>query len=192
MARGYSQSRSESGPYGGADYRAAEAKRGGGNTGATMKSIRAELNASDNREVGEVVDRAVNIRKITTGKSGVLDKFNMDIGDVQFNPYRPFTNFVDKDVDRESLDKLNTFVAFRDFLKEDGGSKQEIARLDEAIEDYADKAEDLRVFVNNSEDGDKPGSKFQKILAEYNKSALSAKNLFQDIILPSKKGPRNI
>lgn len=190
MARSYNKSatsvRSDSGPYGGADYRAAEAKRGGGNVGSTMKDIRAEL--SSNKGLKDYADD-IKAKKAETPQ-GVLDNFNAGVGDVQFNPYRPFTNFVDRDVGDESSDKLNTFIAFRDLLESQGRSKQEIAQLDDAIEDYADKAALLQYSVENAPD-DSKGDRFGVVLQQYNRSVLSTKNLFQDIILPSKRGPRN-
>jgi hypothetical protein len=197
MARGNKSSegrkaRSESGPYGGADYRAAEAKRGGGDSGTTVRGLREDLAMTENLR-----DYADDLKSLK-GESdqSILDFFGNTIGDVQFNPYRPFTNYVDRDVEEESTDKLNAFIAFRDFLESEGRSKQELAELDEDIEDYADRAGVLEYVVRNGPDsrteggsGNQPAG-FAKVLGEYNKSVLRVKNTIQDIILPSKRGPR--
>ena len=92
--------------------------------------------------------------KFLKGESdqSTLDFFNNTIGNVQFNPYRPFTNYVDRDVDDESTDKLNAFIAFRDLLESKGRSKEELAKLDEDIEDYADRAGVLEYVVRNGPD----------------------------------------
>jgi hypothetical protein len=154
MARGSKASegrvaRSESGPYGGADYRAAEAKRSGGDSGTTVKAIREDLAMS----TADLRDYAGDI-KFLKGESdqSTLDFFNNTIGNVQFNPYRPFTNYVDRDVDDESTDKLNAFIAFRDLLESKGRSKEELAKLDEDFEVYADRAGVLEYVVRNGPD----------------------------------------
>ena len=187
MARGYSQSRSESGPYGDAGYRSREAARSGGDSGITMRVIRRELNEYYGQEPSDFVDTAKDLRNIPT-QQGVLDSFNRAVDNIQLNPYRPFTNIVDRDVNDESTANLSMFVAYRDLLAEQGKSKQEIAQLDEAIENYAEEAAQLMFALQYAEENERIGA---SIIERYNKSALKAKDTFQDIILPSKKEPRN-
>ena len=189
--------KSDSGPYGGAEYRAREAARSGGDTTPTMKEIREQLNddVANDPELGRYADRVKNMMTnifSPVSKQTLLDKFNRDVGDVQFNPYRPFTDFVEKDVTREITDKLNTFVAYRDLLEGINGKTQELKALDDAIRDYAGTA----VYYRNNleaalESGDTETARNAEALNQYNRAALYVKNALQDAILPSKRGPRN-
>jgi hypothetical protein len=218
MARGYAQSRSESGPYGGAEYRAAEAKRSGGDSGITMKGIREQLNDTTSLESG-LVRAAEQIKNMGTNvlvpvtPNDLMDKFNRDFGGGSsvYNPYYPFTRN-QKDVFTDTMDTLNTSVAYRDLLEARGATKGELKTIDNAIERYADKVDTLvqhfdlkeynypygREELVDSLGGEKEvysdeyRAKERKIIESHNESALYLKNAIQDAIIPSKRGPRNI
>jgi hypothetical protein len=218
MARGNRQSegraaRTESGPYGGADYRAAEAKRGGGDYGITMKGIREQLNDTTSLESG-LVRAAEEIKNMGTNvlvpvtPSDLMDKFNRDFGGggSAYNPYYPFTRN-QKDVFTDTMDTLNTSVAYRDLLEARGATKGELKTIDDAIERYADKVDTLVQHFDIKEYNypygrgdeeteknvysDEDRAKERKIIESHNEYALYLKNAIQDAIIPSKKGPRN-
>jgi hypothetical protein len=218
MARGSKSSegraaRSEGGPYGGADYRAAEAKRSGGGSGITMKGIREQLNDTTSLESG-LVNQAEQIKNM--GKNifspvtpnELMDKFNRDFGDgsSSYNPYYPFTRN-QKDVFSDTMRTLNTSVAFRDLLEARGATKGELKTIDDAIERYADRVDSLVQHFDIKEynypygRGDEETEKNvyseedrareRKIIESHNEYALYLKNAIQDAIIPSKRGPRN-
>jgi hypothetical protein len=222
MARGNKASegrvaRSESGPYGGADYRAAEAKRSGGGSGITMKGIREQLNDATSLESG-LVDQAEQIKNM--GKNifspvtpnELMDKFNSDFGGgaSSYNPYYDFSRR-QKDVFTDTMSTLNTSVAFRDLLEARGATKGELKTIDDAIERYADRVDTLvqhfdikeynypygREELVDSLGGEKEvysdedRARERKIIESHNEYALYLKNAIQDVIIPSKRGPRN-
>ncbi len=209
MARGYAQSRSESGPYGGAEYRAAEAKRSGGDSGITMKGIREQLNDATSKEAGFVGYAEEIKRKVEVEPNELMDKFNRDFGDgsSSYNPYYPFTRN-QKDVFTDTMNTINTSVAYRDLLEARGATKGELKTIDDAIERYADRVDTLvqhfDVKASNYPYGrgdeeteknvysDEDRARERKIIESHNEYALYLKNAIQDAIIPSKRGPRNI
>jgi hypothetical protein len=157
-----------------------------------MKEIREQINDPIFKEAG-LVDFAKSITGIrATSRQALMERFGRDVGDVQFNPFRPFTDFVEKDVTQEIGDKLNTFVAYRDLLEGLGSKKQELNALDDAIRDYAGTAVYYRNNLESAlESGDTETARNAEALNQYNRAALYVKNAIQDAILPSKRGPRN-
>jgi hypothetical protein len=206
--------RSDSGPYGGAEYRAAEAKRSGGDYGITMKGIREQLNDATSLESG-LVRAAEQIKNMGTNvlvpvtPNDLMDKFNRDFGggSSAYNPYYPFTRN-QKDVFTDTMDTLNTSVAYRDLLSARGATKEELKTIDDAIERYADKVDTLvqhfdikeynypyTVSVDEETEkniySDEDRARERKIIESHNEYALYLKNAIQDAIIPSKRGPRN-
>jgi hypothetical protein len=205
--------KSESGPYGGAEYRAAEAKRSGGGSGITMKGIREQLNDTTSLESG-LVRAAEEIKNMGTNvlvpvtPNDLMDKFNRDFGGggSAYNPYYPFTRN-QKDVFTDTMNTINTSVAYRDLLEARGATKGELKTIDDAIERYADRADSLvqhfdikssnYPYGNVDEESEKEvysdeyRAKERKIIESHNEYALYLKNAIQDAIIPSKRGPRN-
>lgn len=212
MARSYNKSatsvRSDSGPYGGADYRAAEAKRGGGNYGITMKGIREQLNDETSKEAG-LVDASAEIKKkVNVSPDELMDEFNRDFGygGSSYNPYYPFTRN-QKDVFTDTMNTINLSVAFRDLLEARGANKGELKTIDDAIERYSERVDTLVQHFDIKESrypygrgdeeteknvySDEDRAREIKIIESHNEYALYLKNAIQDSIIPSKKGPRN-
>jgi len=213
MARSYNKSatsvRSDSGPYGGADYRAAEAKRSGGDYGITMKGIREQLNDETSKEAGLPGAAEEIKRKVKIEPDELMDSFNSDFGGgaSAYNPYYPFTRR-QKDVFTDTMNTINTSVAYRDLLATRGATKGELKTIDDAIERYADGVDTLvqhfdiketnypySVSVDEETEkniySDEDRAKERKIIERHNEYALYLKNAIQDAIIPSKKGPRN-
>jgi hypothetical protein len=213
MARGNKSSegraaRSEGGPYGGAEYRAAEAKRGGGDYGIKMKGIREQLNDATSKEAG-FVGYAEDVKGLVNAEANeLMDKFNSDFGGgaSSYNPYYDFSRR-QKDVFTDTMSTLNTSVAFRDLLEARGASKEAIKTIDDAIEVYADRADTLIQHFDIKEYNypygrgdeeteknvysDEDRARERKIIKSHNEYALYLKNAIQDAIIPSKRGPRN-
>jgi hypothetical protein len=200
---------SESSPYGGADYRAAEAKRSGGDYGITMKGIREQLNDRTSKEAG-LPDAAEEIKRMVEVKPDeLMDRFNSDFdnGASAYNPYYPFTRN-QKDVFTDTMNTLNTSVAYRDLLEARGATKGELKTIDDAIGRYADGVDSLvrhfdiketnypysvRVDKETEKNiySDEDRARERKIIESHNEYALYLKNAIQDAIIPSKRGPRN-
>ena len=213
MARGSNQregraARSEGGPYGGADYRAAEAKRGGAGYGIAMKGIREQLNDEMSKQAG-FPDAAAEIKKkVNDSPDELMDNFNRDfgLGGSAYNPYYPFTRR-QKDVFTDTMNTINLSVAFRDLLEARGATKGELKTVDDAIERYAERVDtlvqhfDIKEYNYPYGRGDEETEKNiyseedrareRKIIESHNEYALYLKNAIQDLIIPSKKGPRN-
>lgn len=213
MARGSNQrdgraARSEGGPYGGADYRAAEAKRGGAGYGIAMKGIREQLNDEMSKQAG-FPDAAAEIKKkVNVSPDELMDEFNRDFGGggSGYNPYYPFTRR-QKDVFTDTMNTINLSVAFRDLLEARGATKGELKTVDDAIERYAERVDTLVQHFDIKEYNypygrgdeeteenvysDEDRAKERKIIESHNEYALYLKNAIQDLIIPSKKGPRN-
>lgn len=186
MARGNKSSegraaRTESNPYGGAEYRANEAARSGSNTLPTMKDVRSDLN-SNLAKVAGLVDYAKEIKEFTgsesSSKNPLLERFNDDVGDVQWN-----SNLASKlepqDAFSETIDKLSTFVAFRDKLEILGVKKSVLANLDRDIVEYAGSAEKL---YNALDDNSTSPLQRERAIVEYNDYALACKDAIRKSI----------
>lgn len=200
--------KSDSGPYGGADYRAAEAKRSGGDYGIGMEGIREQLNDETSKGAG-FVDAAAEIKnKVNVLPDALMDEFNRDFGGggSAYNPYYPFTRN-QKDVFTDTMNTINLSVAFRDLLEARGATKGELKTMDDAIERYAEGVDTLvqhfdikkynypygRVDEETEKNvySDEDRARERKVIESHNKSALYLKNAIQDVIIPSKRGPRN-
>ena len=199
---------SEASPYGGADYRAAEAKRSGGDYGITMKGIREQLNDETSKKAG-LPDAAEEIkRKVEVKPDELMDRFNSDFGGgaSAYNPYYPFTRN-QKDVFTDTMNTLNTSVAYRDLLEVRGATKGELKTIDDAIGRYADRVDslvqhfDIKAYnypygrgdekTEKNVYSDEDRARERKIIESHNEYALYLKNAIQDAIIPSKRGPRN-
>ena len=142
----------------------------------------------------------------------LMDKFNSDFGGgaSSYNPYYDFSRR-QKDVFTDTMSTLNTSVAFRDLLEARGATKGELKTIDDAIERYADRVDTLvqhfdikeynypygREELVDSLGGEKEvysdedRARERKIIESHNEYALYLKNAIQDVIIPSKRGPRN-
>lgn len=197
--------RSDSGPYGGADYRAAEAKRSGaGKADISMADIRGQLVDELSQKAGFPDASAEIKKKVSSKPDELMDDFNSDFGASKYNPYYTFQLGRVKDVYTDTIGRLNTAVAYRDLMEARGATKEQIKDIDYAIERYAMGADELIQHFDSAESrypyGNIAGgyestaeeiAKERKVIDLHNEYGLYLKNAIQDAIIPSKRGPRN-
>ena len=192
--------RSDSGPYGGAEWRANEAKRGGsGVPDFSVADVREIVRFSDRREQDNYAGVANGIKNTPAKTSqDLLDDFlHSDFSNKQYNYQGRGVGAIDSfDVFNGAQENYNVLLAYRDLLENGNGnsgtafvkSKEEIAQLDEAILNYAEVS---RVSYETLEYGRSGTEESAEALANYNRAVLNVRNVFADIIVPSKRGPRN-
>jgi hypothetical protein len=175
-----------------------------------MKGIREQLNDATSKEAGFVGYAEEIKRKVEVEPNELMDRFNSDFGiggSAAYNPYYPFTRN-QKDVFTDTMNTINTSVAYRDLLEARGATKGELKTIDDAIERYSERVDTLvqhfDVKASNYPYGrgdeeteknvysDEDRAKERKIIESHNEYALYLKNAIQDAIIPSKRGPRNI
>ena len=188
---------SDSGPYGGAEWRAMEAKRGGSVPDFSVADIREIVRFSDRREQDNF-EGVANEIKNTTAKTSqdLLDNFlHSDFANKQYNYRKGFGALDSYDVFNGTQENYNVLLAYRDLLANGNSnsgtafvkSKKEIAQLDEAILNYAEKA---RIAYEALEYGRSGTEGSAEALENYNRAVAYVRNTFADIILPTKRGPR--
>jgi hypothetical protein len=173
-----------------------------------MKGIREQLNDATSKEAGFVYYAEGVKNMVKDEPSEIMDRFNSDFGGgaSAYNPYYPFTRN-QKDVFTDTMNTINTSVAYRDLLEARGATKGELKTIDDAIERYADRVDtlvqhfDIKEYNYPYGRGDEETeknvyseedrAKERKIIESHNEYALYLKNAIQDAIIPSKRGSRN-
>lgn len=162
-----------------------------------MADIRKDLNGALSQEAGLPAAALEIKKKVGYKPDELMESFiYKDFGDAQYNPYYGFQRR-QKDVFSDVMSQLNTAVAYRDLLETRGVSKEQINKIDDAIEGYATFGSDLVQHFDRknysypygnpdlgAEYSAEEKASERKVIDLHNKYALYLKNAIQDAIIP--------